>query len=103
MALLPQNPVSPDGLAVRQLCRLGHHAHRHLLSRLSGRDEEIIEHALSVAGLPHLADQDLSRLSGGQRQRASIPMALAQETPLLRLDEPTTYLAIVHQGKCLRF
>lgn len=101
LALLPQNPVSPDGLTVRQLCRFGRHPHRHLLSRLSGRDEEIVEHALSVTGLLHLANQDLSRLSGGQRQRAWIAMALAQETPLLLLDEPTTYLDIAHQLEVL--
>lgn len=101
LALLPQNPVSPDGLTVRQLCRFGRHPHRHLLSRLSKRDEEIIEQALAITDLLPLANTDLSRLSGGQRQRAWITMALVQETPLLLLDEPTTYLDIAHQLEVL--
>ncbi|HEV7306080.1 ABC transporter ATP-binding protein [Ensifer sp.] len=101
LALLPQNPVSPDGLTVRQLCRFGRHPHRHLLSRLSGHDEEIIEWALAVTDLLPLANTNLPRLSGGQRQRAWITMALVQETPILLLDEPTTYLDMAHQLEVL--
>lgn len=101
LALLPQNPVSPDGLTVRQLCRFGRHPHKGVLSRLTGADELIVEAALLATGLDALAERPLDRLSGGQRQRAWIAMALAQETPILLLDEPTTYLDIAHQLEVL--
>ncbi len=101
LALLPQSPVSPDGLTVRQLCRFGRHPHKGLLSRPSAHDEEIVDHALAATGLVDLASRPLDRLSGGQRQRAWIAMALAQETPILLLDEPTTYLDIAHQLEVL--
>lgn len=97
LALLPQSPVSPDGLTVRQLCRFGRHPHKGVLSRPSRHDEDVVEQALVSTGLLELAERELDRLSGGQRQRAWIAMALAQETPLLLLDEPTTYLDIAHQ------
>jgi len=77
LALLPQSPVSPDGLTVRQLCRFGRHPHKGLLSRPSAHDEEIVDHALAATGLADLASRPLDRLSGGQRQRAWIAMALA--------------------------
>lgn len=101
LALLPQSPVSPDGLTVRLLCRFGRHPHKGMLSRLSRRDEEIVEEALAAVGLSNLSERPLDRLSGGQRQRAWIAMALAQETPILLLDEPTTYLDIAHQIEVL--
>jgi iron complex transport system ATP-binding protein len=101
LALLPQSPVSPDGLTVRQLCRFGRHPHKGLLSRTSAHDEEIVDHALAATGLADLAARPLERLSGGQRQRAWIAMALVQETPILLLDEPTTYLDIAHQLEVL--
>lgn len=101
LALMPQSPVSPDGLTVRQLCRFGRHPHKGILSRPSPHDEEIVEQALASTGLLDLAERELDRLSGGQRQRAWIAMALAQETPFLLLDEPTTYLDIAHQLEIL--
>ncbi|MDP9857330.1 ABC transporter ATP-binding protein [Agrobacterium tumefaciens] len=101
LALLPQSPVSPDGLTVRQLCRFGRHPHKGILSRPCRQDEMIVEQALASTGLLELAERQLDRLSGGQRQRAWIAMALAQETPLLLLDEPTTYLDIAHQLEIL--
>ncbi|WP_439628770.1 ABC transporter ATP-binding protein [Shinella sp.] len=101
LALLPQNPVSPEGLTVRQLCRFGRHPHKGVLSRPSRHDEEMVEDALTATGLLDLCDRELDQLSGGQRQRAWIAMALAQETPLLLLDEPTTYLDIAHQLEVL--
>lgn len=101
LALLPQSPVAPEGLTVRQLCQFGRHPHRGLLSRLGPRDEQAVDTALAAAALTDLADQPLHRLSGGQRQRAWIAMALAQETPILLLDEPTTYLDIAHQIEVL--
>lgn len=102
LALLPQSPVSPDGLTVRQLCRFGRHPHKALLSRPGRHDEEIVETALAATGLSELSERPLDRLSGGQRQRAWIAMALAQETPILLLDEPTTYLDIAHQLEILQ-
>jgi iron complex transport system ATP-binding protein len=102
MALLPQNPIAPDGLTVRQLCRFGRYPHKPLLARSSAHDEAVVAQALSAAGLSDLANQPLHRLSGGQRQRAWIAMALAQETPILLLDEPTTYLDIAHQMEVLQ-
>lgn len=101
LALLPQSPVSPDGLTVRQLCRFGRHPHKGMLSRTTRHDERIVEASLAATGLTDLAERPLDRLSGGQRQRAWIAMALAQETPILLLDEPTTYLDIAHQLEVL--
>jgi iron complex transport system ATP-binding protein len=101
LALLPQSPVSPDGLTVRQLCRFGRHPHKGMLSRTTRHDEQIVEASLAATGLTDLAERPLDRLSGGQRQRAWIAMALAQETPILLLDEPTTYLDIAHQLEVL--
>jgi iron complex transport system ATP-binding protein len=101
LALLPQNPVSPEGLTVRQLCRFGRHPHKGMLSRTTRHDEEVVEASLIATGLGDLAERPLDRLSGGQRQRAWIAMALAQETPILLLDEPTTYLDVAHQLEVL--
>jgi ABC-type cobalamin/Fe3+-siderophores transport system ATPase subunit len=101
LALLPQGPVSPDGLTVRQLCRFGRHPHKGILARTSANDELIVEQALAATGLSGLTERPLEKLSGGQRQRAWIAMALAQETPILLLDEPTTYLDIAHQLEVL--
>ncbi|MDM9648658.1 ABC transporter ATP-binding protein [Rhizobium sp. S163] len=101
LALLPQSPVSPEGLTVRQLCRFGRHPHRGILSRPSSRDEDVVANSLDATGLTALAERQLDQLSGGQRQRAWIAMALAQETPILLLDEPTTYLDIAHQFEVL--
>ena len=101
LALLPQSPISPDGLTVRQLCRFGRHPHKAMLARPSRHDENVVEAALAATGLSDLSERPLDRLSGGQRQRAWIAMALAQETPILLLDEPTTYLDIAHQLEIL--
>ncbi|NLS01060.1 ABC transporter ATP-binding protein [Rhizobium sp. P38BS-XIX] len=101
LALLPQSPVSPNGLTVRRLCRFGRHPHKSMLARTTKADEEIVDAALAATGLADLAERPLDRLSGGQRQRAWIAMALAQETPILLLDEPTTYLDIAHQLEVL--
>ncbi len=101
LALLPQSPISPEGLTVRQLCRFGRHPHKGIFSRATKHDEEVVEASLEATGLAELATHPLDRLSGGQRQRAWIAMALAQETPILLLDEPTTYLDIAHQLEVL--
>ncbi|GII57766.1 iron-dicitrate ABC transporter ATP-binding protein [Planotetraspora thailandica] len=97
LALLPQSPLAPEGLTVRELCGFGRHPHRGMFSRDTADDQAAVAHALTAAGLDDLADVPLHRLSGGQRQRAWIAMALAQETPIMLLDEPTTYLDIAHQ------
>lgn len=97
MALLPQNPISPDGLTVRELCRFGRHPHRSILSFSQTKDDDIVDRALAATHLLELSERPLHLLSGGQRQRAWIAMALVQETPILLLDEPTTYLDIAHQ------
>ncbi|MEP7456663.1 ABC transporter ATP-binding protein [Phyllobacterium sp. SB3] len=97
MALLPQNPVSPDGLTVRELCRFGRHPHRSILSFSQTNDDDIVDRALAATHLTEFSERPLHLLSGGQRQRAWIAMALVQETPILLLDEPTTYLDIAHQ------
>lgn len=102
LALLPQSPVAPDGLTVRQLCRFGRYPHKGMLSQATPHDEAVVEQSLAAAGLEDLAERPLHRLSGGQRQRAWIAMALAQETPILLLDEPTTYLDIAHQIEVLQ-
>jgi iron complex transport system ATP-binding protein len=101
LALLPQNPASPDGLTVRQLCAFGRHPHKALLARTTRNDHEIVQASLTATGLNDIADRQLDQLSGGQRQRAWIAMALAQETPILLLDEPTTYLDLAHQLEVL--
>jgi ABC-type cobalamin/Fe3+-siderophores transport system ATPase subunit len=101
LSLLPQSPVSPEGLTVRELCEFGRHPHRGFLRRPSDDDREAVERALSAARLGAIAEQRVDTLSGGQRQRAWIAMALAQETPIMLLDEPTTYLDIAHQVEVL--
>jgi ABC-type cobalamin/Fe3+-siderophores transport system ATPase subunit len=102
LALLPQSPVAPEGLTVRQLCRFGRHPHRTMLARFNDHDEDVVSRALFDAGLESLSERPLEFLSGGQRQRAWIAMALAQETPILLLDEPTTFLDIAHQIEVLQ-
>lgn len=101
VSLLPQQPVAPDGISVRGLSEFGRHPHRGFLRRASGEDREIVERSLAAAGLADLADRPLDELSGGQRQRAWIAMSLAQNTPIMLLDEPTTYLDIAHQLEVL--
>lgn len=102
LAVLPQTPVAPEGLTVRELARFGRHPHRSLLKQASSEDDAIVDEALSHAGMLDLADRYIEELSGGQRQRAWIAMALAQQTEVLLLDEPTTYLDITHQTEVLR-
>ncbi len=97
VALLPQTPVTPEALSVRELVAHGRAPYRSALRRESGEDRAAVEHALDSTQLQGLADTVVSDLSGGQRQRAWIAMALAQETDVLLLDEPTTYLDLAHQ------
>ena len=101
MALLPQSPVAPEGLVVRDLVGRGRHPHQRWFSQWSPEDERIVEAALEMTDTADLRDRALDQLSGGQRQRAWIAMTLAQDTDLLLLDEPTTYLDLAHQVEVL--
>ena len=97
IGLLPQSASAPDGLTVADLVRFGRQPHQGLLRQWSAEDAQAVEAALADADVAHLADRRLETLSGGQRQRAWIAMAVAQDTPVLLLDEPTAALDIGHQ------
>lgn len=101
IGLLPQSASAPDGMTVSDLVARGRYPHQSLLRQWSRRDEEAVARALAAADVADLAERHVDELSGGQRQRAWLAMALAQETPLLLLDEPTTYLDLSHQIEVL--
>ncbi|MER5311750.1 ABC transporter ATP-binding protein [Streptomyces sp. NPDC002773] len=97
LGLLPQTSVAPDGITVADLVARGRYPHQGLLRQWSPEDERITRESMEATGVAELAERYVDELSGGQRQRVWIAMALAQQTPLLLLDEPTTYLDIQHQ------
>jgi iron complex transport system ATP-binding protein len=97
LGLLPQSPVAPEGLTVEDLVARGRHPPQGLFRQWSSADAAAVEQALATTGTAELRDRPLDALSGGQRQRAWIAMALAQQTELLLLDEPTTFLDLAHQ------
>lgn len=101
LAILPQGPTAPEGLTVMQLVKQGRYPYQSWLRQWSREDEEAVTAALESTGLTELAGRTVDSLSGGQRQRAWIAMTLAQETPLILLDEPTTYLDLTHQIEVL--
>ncbi|BAJ29345.1 MULTISPECIES: ABC transporter ATP-binding protein [Kitasatospora] len=101
LGLLPQSSVAPDGITVAELVSRGRHPHQGVLRQWSAEDERVVARAMADTGVGDLADRPVDALSGGQRQRVWIAMALAQQTPLLLLDEPTTYLDIAHQVEVL--
>jgi iron complex transport system ATP-binding protein len=101
LGLLPQNPIAPEGLTVRELVAQGRYPHQSWLQQWSEEDEQFTEQALAMTGMIALGDRPLNSLSGGQRQRAWIAMALAQNTEILLLDEPTTFLDLAHQIEVL--
>ncbi|WP_328297896.1 ABC transporter ATP-binding protein [Streptomyces sp. NBC_00435] len=97
LGLLPQSSIAPDGITVSDLVSRGRYPHQGMLRQWSAEDERIVNESMTSTGVAELADRAVDELSGGQRQRVWIAMALAQQTPLLLLDEPTTYLDIQHQ------
>lgn len=97
LGILPQGPVAPEGLTVRELVAQGRYPHQGWLQQWSAEDQREVDRALSATRTSDLADRPLDTLSGGQRQRAWIAMVLAQGTEILLLDEPTTYLDMAHQ------
>lgn len=101
VAFLPQGPVCPSGLTVRQLVAYGRFPHQKMIGGLNSHDKEVIDWAIEQTGLSEFADREVENLSGGQRQRAWIAMTLAQETEIIMLDEPTTYLDLSYQLEVL--
>ena len=101
LGLLPQNPIAPDGIVVADLVGRGRHPHRRSLAPWSSHDHRSVAAALDATGTSDLADRPVDELSGGQRQRVWIAMALAQETDILMLDEPTSFLDVAHQIEVL--
>ena len=101
LGILSQSPVAPEGLAVKDLVACGRYPHHNWLQKWTKEDEFFVETALEKTGIKELSEQELDTLSGGQRQRAWIAMALAQNTEILLLDEPTTFLDLAHQIEVL--
>lgn len=97
LGLLPQSSIAPDGITVADLVARGRYPHQKLLSQWSAADESAVLEALLATNTASLSRRLVDELSGGQRQRVWVAMVLAQQTPLLLLDEPTTYLDISHQ------
>ncbi|AQZ65070.1 ABC-type Fe3+-siderophore transport system, ATPase component [[Actinomadura] parvosata subsp. kistnae] len=101
LGLLPQSSIVPDGITVADLVARGRYPHQKLMRQWSKADEAAVSEAMRATDVAELADRIVDELSGGQRQRVWLAMALAQETPILLLDEPTTFLDISHQIEVL--
>lgn len=102
MAILPQKPLTPSATTVRDLVSRGRHPHQSLLRPWTAGDASAVDAALLATGVADFADRDAASLSGGQLQRAWIALVLAQQTPIVLLDEPTTFLDLTHQLEVLR-
>jgi iron complex transport system ATP-binding protein len=101
LGILTQGPVAPEGLTVRDLVASGRYPYQNWLQQWTKEDERLVEVALETTRMKELAERELDTLSGGQRQRAWIAMTLAQDTDILLLDEPTTFLDLAHQIEVL--
>jgi ABC-type cobalamin/Fe3+-siderophores transport system ATPase subunit len=101
LGLLPQSSVAPDAITVADLVARGRYPHQGILRQWSREDEEAVARAMRRTAVDDLAARAVDELSGGQRQRVWLAMVLAQQTPLLLLDEPTTFLDIAHQLEVL--
>lgn len=101
LGLLPQSPVVPEGIIVSDLVSRGRFPYQTLLKGMGKKDYEAVEEALDIMSITELANRSVDELSGGQRQRVWIAMALAQQTDILLLDEPTTFLDITYQIEIL--
>ncbi|AFS77568.1 ferrichrome ABC transporter ATP-binding protein FhuC [Gottschalkia acidurici 9a] len=102
IAFLPQGPVCPSGMTVKELVAYGRFPHQKMIGGLKSHDKQIIDWAIEETGLKDYRDREVESLSGGQRQRAWIAMTLAQETDIIMLDEPTTYLDMSYQLEVLQ-
>ncbi|WP_246466671.1 ABC transporter ATP-binding protein [Allocatelliglobosispora scoriae] len=101
LGLLPQTSLAPAGITVGDLVARGRYPHQKLLRQWSSDDETAVAEAMRLTGVLELADRFVDELSGGQRQRVWVAMVLAQQTGILLLDEPTTFLDIAHQVELL--
>ena len=101
LGLLPQSPIVPEGITVADLVGRGRFPHQTFLKGWTKQDYEAVAEAMEIMNITEFADRNIDELSGGQRQRVWIAMALAQQTDILFLDEPTTYLDITYQVEIL--
>jgi len=101
LAILPQHHIIPEGISVKALISYGRSPYLNLWGKLKKEDHEKVEEAMEITQLTPLADRLVTDLSGGQKQRAFLAMALAQDAPILLLDEPTTYLDLNHQTELM--
>ncbi|WP_342507530.1 ABC transporter ATP-binding protein [Sporosarcina sp. FSL K6-2383] len=101
LGLLPQSPIVPEGISVSDLVGRGRYPHQSLFSGWTKKDYEAVAEAMDIMNITEFANQNIDELSGGQRQRVWIAMALAQQTDILFLDEPTTFLDITYQIEIL--
>jgi ABC-type cobalamin/Fe3+-siderophores transport system ATPase subunit len=101
LGLLPQSSTAPDGISVAELVARGRFPHQRLLRQWTAADEAAVAGAMAATGVTELSGEPVDTLSGGQRQRVWVAMVLAQSTPIVLLDEPTTFLDIAHQIELL--